>query len=43
VRDAGAEATLVQGDITSWEDIKRMAQIAFGERSAARRADQQRR
>jgi NAD(P)-dependent dehydrogenase (short-subunit alcohol dehydrogenase family) len=30
VRDAGAEAALVQGDITSWADIKRMAQIAFG-------------
>jgi 3-oxoacyl-[acyl-carrier protein] reductase len=27
----GAEATLVQGDITSWEDIKRMADQAFGE------------
>jgi 3-oxoacyl-[acyl-carrier protein] reductase len=31
VREAGAEAELIQGDITSWEDIKRMAQYAFGE------------
>jgi 3-oxoacyl-[acyl-carrier protein] reductase len=30
VRDAGAEAALVQGDITSWADIKRMADWAFG-------------
>jgi len=25
VREAGAEALIVQGDITSWADIKRMA------------------
>jgi 3-oxoacyl-[acyl-carrier protein] reductase len=31
VRDAGAEAALVQGDITSWADIQRMADTAFGE------------
>jgi 3-oxoacyl-[acyl-carrier protein] reductase len=31
VRDAGAEALLVQGDITSWADIQRMADWAFGE------------
>jgi 3-oxoacyl-[acyl-carrier protein] reductase len=31
VREAGAEALLVQADITSWTDIKRMAGIAFGE------------
>lgn len=31
VREAGAEALLVQADITSWPDIKRMAEIAFGE------------
>ncbi len=31
VRDAGAEAAVVQGDITSWEDIKRMAAVAFDE------------
>ncbi len=31
VREAGAGAELVQGDITSWDDIKRMAQFAFGE------------
>ncbi len=31
VREAGAEATLIQGDITSWDDIKRMAQNAFGD------------
>jgi 3-oxoacyl-[acyl-carrier protein] reductase len=31
VRERGAEALLVQGDITSWEDIKRMAERAFGE------------
>ena len=31
VRDAGAQASLVQGDITSWEDIKRMAAVAFDE------------
>jgi 3-oxoacyl-[acyl-carrier protein] reductase len=30
VRAAGADATLIQGDITSWEDIKRMAETAFG-------------
>lgn len=28
-REAGAEAELVQGDITSWADIKRMADFAF--------------
>jgi 3-oxoacyl-[acyl-carrier protein] reductase len=31
VRSAGAESELIQGDITSWEDIKRMAAVAFGE------------
>jgi 3-oxoacyl-[acyl-carrier protein] reductase len=31
VREAGAEALIVQGDITSWADIKRMAEWAFGE------------
>jgi 3-oxoacyl-[acyl-carrier protein] reductase len=31
VRAAGAEATLIQGDITSWSDIKRMADTAFGD------------
>jgi 3-oxoacyl-[acyl-carrier protein] reductase len=31
VRDAGAEALLVQGDITSWADIQRMADWAFAE------------
>jgi 3-oxoacyl-[acyl-carrier protein] reductase len=31
VRAAGAEAEVVQGDITSWADIKRMAELAFGE------------
>ncbi len=31
VREAGAQAELVQGDITSWEDIKRMAEWAFGD------------
>ncbi|HEX4011006.1 MAG TPA: SDR family oxidoreductase [Solirubrobacteraceae bacterium] len=31
VREAGAGAELVQGDITSWADIKRMADYAFGE------------
>lgn len=31
VRDAGREALIVQGDITSWDDIKRMAEWAFGE------------
>ena len=31
VRAAGAEATLIQGDITSWNDIKRMADTAFGD------------
>jgi 3-oxoacyl-[acyl-carrier protein] reductase len=30
VREAGAEAELIQGDITSWADIKRMAEHAFG-------------
>jgi 3-oxoacyl-[acyl-carrier protein] reductase len=29
VREAGAEALLVQGDITSWADIQRMAAWAF--------------
>jgi 3-oxoacyl-[acyl-carrier protein] reductase len=29
VRAAGADAELIQGDITSWEDIKRMAEFAF--------------
>jgi 3-oxoacyl-[acyl-carrier protein] reductase len=29
VREAGAEALLLQGDITSWEEIKRMAAEAF--------------
>jgi 3-oxoacyl-[acyl-carrier protein] reductase len=28
VRDAGAEATLIRGDISSWEEIKRMAEEA---------------
>lgn len=31
VRAAGAEATLVQGDITSWDDVRRMAGQAFDE------------
>jgi 3-oxoacyl-[acyl-carrier protein] reductase len=31
VREAGADAELIQGDITSWDDIKRMAEHAFGE------------
>jgi 3-oxoacyl-[acyl-carrier protein] reductase len=31
VTEAGAEAEIVQGDITSWADIKRMAQAAFGD------------
>ena len=31
VREAGAQASVIQGDITSWEDIKRMADWAFGE------------
>jgi NAD(P)-dependent dehydrogenase (short-subunit alcohol dehydrogenase family) len=31
VREIGAEAELIQADITSWEDIKRMAHYAFGE------------
>jgi 3-oxoacyl-[acyl-carrier protein] reductase len=31
VRDAGAEALVVQGDITSWADIQRMAAWAFDE------------
>ena len=30
VREAGAEAELIQGDITSWADIKRMADHALG-------------
>jgi 3-oxoacyl-[acyl-carrier protein] reductase len=29
VREAGAEALVVQGDITSWADIQRMAAWAF--------------
>lgn len=29
VREAGAEAELIQGDITSWTDITRMAEHAF--------------
>ncbi|MGH2914819.1 MAG: SDR family NAD(P)-dependent oxidoreductase [Solirubrobacteraceae bacterium] len=31
VREAGAEALLIQGDITSWADIRRIAGWAFGE------------
>lgn len=31
VREAGAEAEVIQGDITKWDDIKRMAELAFGE------------
>ncbi len=31
VREIGAEAVVVQGDITSWEDIQRMAAWAFEE------------
>jgi 3-oxoacyl-[acyl-carrier protein] reductase len=31
VRAAGSEALVVQGDITSWADIKRMAEWGFGE------------
>jgi 3-oxoacyl-[acyl-carrier protein] reductase len=31
VREAGAEAQLIQGDITSWADIKRMCAFAFDE------------
>jgi 3-oxoacyl-[acyl-carrier protein] reductase len=31
VRGAGADASLVQGDITSWADIQRMAAWAFEE------------
>jgi NAD(P)-dependent dehydrogenase (short-subunit alcohol dehydrogenase family) len=31
MREAGADALIVQGDITSWEDIQRMAEWAFGE------------
>jgi 3-oxoacyl-[acyl-carrier protein] reductase len=31
VREAGAAAEVVQGDITSWADIQRMAEWAFGE------------
>jgi 3-oxoacyl-[acyl-carrier protein] reductase len=30
VRAAGSEALVVQGDITSWDDIKRMAEWGFG-------------
>jgi 3-oxoacyl-[acyl-carrier protein] reductase len=30
VREAGAQADLIQGDITSWDDIIRMAEHAFG-------------
>ena len=28
MRDAGAEAALIQGDISSWDEIKRMAEEA---------------
>jgi NAD(P)-dependent dehydrogenase (short-subunit alcohol dehydrogenase family) len=31
VQAAGAQAQIVQGDITRWDDVKRMAQWAFGE------------
>jgi NAD(P)-dependent dehydrogenase (short-subunit alcohol dehydrogenase family) len=31
VRAAGSQALLVQGDIISWDDIRRMADTAFGE------------
>jgi len=31
VRSAGARADIVQGDITSWADIQRMAEWAFGD------------
>jgi NAD(P)-dependent dehydrogenase (short-subunit alcohol dehydrogenase family) len=31
VRAAGSEALIVQGDITSWDDIRRMADWAFAE------------
>jgi len=31
VREAGAEALIVQGDVTSWADIRRMAAWAFEE------------
>jgi 3-oxoacyl-[acyl-carrier protein] reductase len=31
VREAGADALVIQGDITSWADIQRMAETAFGE------------
>lgn len=31
VREAGAESEIVQGDITSWSDIKRMVRWAFDE------------
>jgi len=31
VREAGARAELIQGDITSWDDIKRMAETGFGD------------
>jgi 3-oxoacyl-[acyl-carrier protein] reductase len=31
VREIGASAELIQGDITSWADIKRMADFGFGE------------
>ena len=30
VRELGAQAEIIQGDITSWDDIKRMAEVAFG-------------
>lgn len=29
IRELGGEAVLIQGDITSWEDVKRMADEAF--------------
>ena len=31
VRAAGSEAVVVQGDITSWDDIRRMAEWSFSE------------
>jgi len=31
VRERGGEALVVQGDITSWDDVKRMAAEVFGE------------
>jgi 3-oxoacyl-[acyl-carrier protein] reductase len=31
VREAGAQASLIQGDITSWDDIKRMATEVFAQ------------